>query len=337
MQFNWKIKLAFIAFGIILSLTALEITARILYQKPRGTEFKNLKELRSAMLDESSDDMTSTDQAGANLRGLVAPHLSDEIIYDLIPNLETTFQRAPVKINSCGMRGPERRIAKPPGTFRIALLGDSFAFGWGVRQEEGFAQRLEDNLNRISRGQPNFEILNLGVPGYSTFQEVAKFVETGLDFKPDAVVVFFIENDFGYPFYVHDIHNPGSMLPALTFARLTWKAIDPKIEEQKQRLEAYDPNRALAKLSDICRDLGIPLYFTINPKKGWKGHKKKLWILRERPDIRFISMRQELMEIIERDKIPEKDLTLTFDPHPSALRHALYGQLLTPYFMEYIR
>lgn len=331
---TWKAKLGLIFFGVVLSLVALEICSRIYFKAQKGTEFASLNELRSKMLE--SGDAPAGD-TGSNLRGLVLPHPDDKIIYDLIPNLEITFQRAPVKLNSSGMRSPERTIYKPAKTFRIALLGDSFAFGWGVKQEESFAQILENNLNRISQGNPRFEVLNFGTPGYSTFQEVAKFKESGLDFQPDAVLVFFIENDFGLPFYVRDIYNPGSMMNAMSFARLTWQAIDPKIEEQKLQLTAYDPNKALADLSSVCRNLHIPLYLTINPKKNWQGLKRKLWVLKENPDIRFIAMRQEMQKFIEDNKIPEKDLTLSFDPHPSPLRHEMYGYLLTPTFMEYIK
>lgn len=340
-EVTWKAKLALILFGITLSLVVLEVGLRLFFPPARGTEFADLNEVRKAMLDQTAlapeSNAAQGEPGSANLRGLVAPHPNDNIIYDLIPNLDITFQRAPVHINSCGMRSPERPVRKPENTYRIALLGDSFAFGWGVRQEETFAQVLEDKLNALSEGRPNFEVLNFGIPGYSTFQEVSKFEESGLIFQPDAVLVFFIENDFGLPFYVRDIYNPGSMLSSVSFARLTWKAIDPKIEEQNLKLTAYDPNKALKRLSDICRERGIRLLLAINPKRDWRQHKKKLWVLNERPDIGLVNMRQDLLRVIDEYNIPEKALTLSFDPHPSPLRHSLYGYLLAPSFMDVIK
>ena len=340
-NFTWKVKLFLVLFGVGLSLIALEIFTRLYFKRAQGTEFADLKELRAAMLKDGGGnirgDAQGSGEPSANLRGLVVPHPDDDIIYDLIPGLEIRFQRADVRINSYGMRGPERPVYKGADTFRIALLGDSFAFGWGVEQEETFAQILENTLNRISRGNPNFEVLNFGIPGYSTFQEVAKFKEIGLDFNPDAVLVFFIDNDFGFPFYVRDVYNPGSIMSAVSFARLTWSDAEPEIEEQKEQLTSYDPNRAIRKLHEICKEVGIPLYFTINPRKDWRRHYRKLWILKERPDIRFINMRPELLKAIEDFNIEEKDLTLSFDPHPSPLRHNLYGNLLAQHFMEYIQ
>src|SRR5712692_4422183 len=54
----------------------------------------------------------------------------------------------PVRINSVGMRDHEVAIPKPPCTFRVIGVGDSVMFGYGVRLEEIFLKRLEDQLNR---------------------------------------------------------------------------------------------------------------------------------------------------------------------------------------------
>ena len=279
----------------------------------------------------------NSEVSGANLRAIINPHPDDKIIFDLKPNLDLIFQRVPVHTNSCGMRDKERSVIKPENTYRIALLGDSFAFGWGVEEDKIFARRLENNLNEIAQGKINFEVLNFGVPGYSTFQEVAKFKETGLDFNPDAVLVFFVQNDFGLPFYVKNIYRPGGMLAATEFARLSWKAIDPEIEQQRLQLLGYDPNTALRELSDICREKGIKLFISFNPRKDWVKDRNRLWILKNRKDIQIINFRPNFLGIVQERNIPEADLTLTFDPHPSALRHGLYGDLLTPYFMEAIQ
>src|SRR5262245_15661592 len=48
----------------------------------------------------------------------------------------------PVRINSLGLRGGEIARPKPKGTWRVLVLGDSVAFGWGVREEETFEALL---------------------------------------------------------------------------------------------------------------------------------------------------------------------------------------------------
>ncbi|MBN1461055.1 MAG: hypothetical protein JXA57_16120, partial [Armatimonadetes bacterium] len=55
------------------------------------------------------------------------------------------------RINSLGLRDNEMPRAKPQGTFRILMLGDSMTVGWGVEAEETFSSRLEALLNETSQ------------------------------------------------------------------------------------------------------------------------------------------------------------------------------------------
>jgi len=334
------LRLSLVAFGLVLGLIGAELVLRMMHRPQAGLEFDSLDDLRRTILSgESGTNAQPTEERvrRANLRSIINPHPDDQIIYDLKPNLDLVFQSVQVTTNSCGMRGPERSIPKPPNTIRIALLGDSFAFGWGVAQDKIFAQRLEDNLNRMSGGDPAFEVLNFAVPGYSTFQEVAKFEETGLDFNPDIVLVFFVQNDFGLPFYVRDIARPSGMLAATEFARLSWRAIDPEIKAQRKQLERLNPNAALRRLAEISETRGIKVYLTFNPRKDWIKYKNQLHVLKRRSDIRVISFRREFMHAVKRRQIPSEAVVLPNDPHTSALRHALYGDMLTSYFMEYLQ
>jgi hypothetical protein len=329
-EFGLKAKLFLICFGLALGLGAVEIASGLI-KKPSASEFESLEDLRRTMLAEDSErDPTE----GSSLRAIINPHLDDRIIYDLRPNLNVKFQGVPVRTNSCGMRSPERTVQKQTDTFRLALLGDSFTFGWGVQASHIFPQVLEDNLNRIGAGRRKAEVLNFGVPGYSTFQETSKFLETGLDFNPDAVLIFFIENDFALPFYVRDVYNPGQMLSSSTFVKLSSKLMDDKLREHNMQLKGFDANSALRDLAQVLSDRGIKLYLTFNPKKGWKKWREKLWVLDNRTDINVLDLHPDMVRIIESRQIDKKDLSLPTDPHPSALKHRLLGDLLTPYFME---
>ena len=49
-------------------------------------------------------------------------------------------------ISSAGLRNPEVPVAKPAGVRRIAVLGDSIAFGYWVAEEQVFARQLERML-----------------------------------------------------------------------------------------------------------------------------------------------------------------------------------------------
>lgn len=96
--------------------------------------------------------------------------------------------------NALGFRGPETPLEKPPGTFRIVGVGDSFTFGSGVRRKDTFLAELERRLN-AGGGAPRFEVLNLGVPAYDTEEEAYLLYNRGMRLHPDLVVMCFFLND----------------------------------------------------------------------------------------------------------------------------------------------
>jgi lysophospholipase L1-like esterase len=94
----------------------------------------------------------------------------------------------PIRTNSLGLRGAEIAEAKPPGVFRILALGDSVTFGWGLRGEDAYPNQLASLLATL-RPTQRFEVINAGVSGYGTWQQLLWLQETGLDLQPDVVVV----------------------------------------------------------------------------------------------------------------------------------------------------
>ncbi|HEX2223417.1 MAG TPA: SGNH/GDSL hydrolase family protein, partial [Thermoanaerobaculia bacterium] len=95
--------------------------------------------------------------------------------------------------NRLGYRDRDHAEKKPAGTFRILVLGDSIAAGLGVkRYEETFPAFLEDLLRE--KGIP-VEVLNFGVSGYNTRQEVETLKDKGLRFDPDLVLLAYTLND----------------------------------------------------------------------------------------------------------------------------------------------
>ena len=96
-----------------------------------------------------------------------------------------------------GLRGGAAPIAKrkSPGTYRILLLGDSFTFGVGVRDEDTFARVLERRLNAQGHGSPRVEVMNAAVQGYNTRDEVLYLEHQWLAFQPDLVLIVFYIND----------------------------------------------------------------------------------------------------------------------------------------------
>jgi hypothetical protein len=86
-------------------------------------------------------------------------------------------------INRAGYRGPERALAKPPGKTRVLMLGDSIAYGAGVRDDQTFSALLE--------GRGPYDVVNLAVGGYGTDQELIRLQREGVRFGPDVVMLHF--------------------------------------------------------------------------------------------------------------------------------------------------
>ncbi len=97
-----------------------------------------------------------------------------------------------VRTNSAGYHDVEHSRAKPEGTFRIVVLGDSFVEAVQVTTEENLCRLLEAEL---APDRP-VEVINLGVAGSGTAAEYLRLKDEGLAYAPDLVVlVFTVTND----------------------------------------------------------------------------------------------------------------------------------------------
>lgn len=103
-----------------------------------------------------------------------------------------------VKNNSAGFRDRERSVEKPPGVYRVAMLGDSFTQAMSVSLEKSFTAVAESELTGCSKtgGGPRFEVLNFGIAGFGTAQEYLLLRTRVTAYHPDLVLVaFFTGND----------------------------------------------------------------------------------------------------------------------------------------------
>ena len=126
-----------------------------------------------------------------------------------IPGATVRYRRGEfdnrIHINSLGLRDREFSIAKPPGVFRVLVLGDSFAEGKQVAFEETFAKQLERALG-VRFPRRRWEVVNGGVSGYGTADEIKLFELLGSALQPDLVILAFcvgndIQNNVASPYF----------------------------------------------------------------------------------------------------------------------------------------
>ena len=92
-----------------------------------------------------------------------------------------------VEINRDGWRGPDVQLDHPPGTLRIALLGDSFIEAFEVPFDSTVGEVVERRLTAL-RGSP-VEVLNFGNGGYGTTQEFLTLQHEVWKYSPDLVLL----------------------------------------------------------------------------------------------------------------------------------------------------
>jgi len=108
-----------------------------------------------------------------------------EFFYRLRPGVcvfyNTEF-RTEYRINSLGVRDDEASLAAP----EVILLGDSYAMGWGVEQDETFGALLEVQLGR--------KVLNAGISSFGTVRELMLLDKIDRS-AADTVILQYCDND----------------------------------------------------------------------------------------------------------------------------------------------
>ena len=119
--------------------------------------------------------------------------------FALRPNMEGWYRKegeAYIRINSDGLRDREHEKTKPPGTIRIALLGDSYAEAFPVPLEDSFWAVMENKLRECGAFEgKRIEVINFVVSGYSTAQELITLRERAWEYSPDIVMLAVTTNN----------------------------------------------------------------------------------------------------------------------------------------------
>ncbi len=97
------------------------------------------------------------------------------------------FEGKTYRINSLGLRGEEIKSCKAGK--RILALGNSCTFGWGISYAQTYPERLEALLGG------GCEVINGGIPGYSSFQGRRFFEKELISLQSDIILILFAWND----------------------------------------------------------------------------------------------------------------------------------------------
>jgi lysophospholipase L1-like esterase len=165
--------LALLAFGAAAALALAEAALRLWIPAPQAADLRGLHEFRP--------DRSWLYGLRPGAEGRIAA--TGDVVY---------------RINPDGFRGPRHARPKPPGSWRIVVLGDSVAFGYAVGEAQAFPRVLEASLAERLPGA-GFEVVNLGVGGYNAWNELELLRDVGIGYQPDLVLVQFCINDLNDP------------------------------------------------------------------------------------------------------------------------------------------
>lgn len=273
------------------------------------------------------------------------PHLS----FAHIPNHSAFLMGVPVSINSSGLRDREYTAEKPPGTYRIVMLGDSTTFGWGVAEEQTTAKILEGALNRV--GVPLYsrvEVLNAGVGNYNTVQEFHHYLRYDRAFHPDLVVLEYFINDaepvpverqfplLGHSYLAAFTLSRFDAMLRLTRSRPNWKEYYAGLYNDNL-FGFHAAKEALAQLATATRADGARLLVTILPELHEINDAYPFE--REHRKIKDVldANRIPHIELIEglRGHGPESSLWVTpADDHPNGKANTLIVDQIVPWIQR---
>ena len=195
------------------------------------------------------------------------------LLWRLRPNYD--FGQGFPRLNPQGFRGPD--FAKlPAGVFRIACLGDSVTFG---RPEADFPTLLEQKL---AAAGPPAQVLNFGVPGYSSYQGRRLLGRVLADCHPNLVIILFGWNDHwlakGFP----DAEQHAAPSAAETWlaplrqlrlyqfinharAHLVGQAGQPTAGPPRPRVSPDQYRANLLAMVEMCRQAGVTVIIATAP------------------------------------------------------------------------
>jgi len=262
------------------------------------------------------------------------------------------------RINSLGFRDVEPALEKPPGTFRIIGIGDSFTQGVGAAFEDTYLQVLQHDLN-ASGDLVDVAVMSAGVAGSDPLFGFLLLRDKLLGFEPDLVTLTINSSDFndvvfrgGKERFVSDgtlqyreppgdewLYEHSHFYRFIKMGVLGYDWLHLRDAERKRRtLGAVDDlEEAITDYRDLAHKEGFAFVVILHPMRNE--------LIKERYDLGF----EELTEYLEAEEIPFVDLPSYFhtyldehdvppsslyweiDAHHNAQGYALFAKGLEAY------
>lgn len=317
--------LASLACGFLLVETAVRIWASR-FPPPQIFETRYAQLVESLLLSQHPfyPDVSGADVTNATIWRRFYTYKPGAVFFSVYPDdPRGYFEPGAIMtyvMNAQGFRDQDFRLARTPGVRRVAVVGDSFTLGEGVRFEGIFTERLDGLFRRTG---PPAEVLNFGISGYGSKDEIVLLERTVLPFRPDLVVLAYVLNDIAHA-ELDDLTSgmerakrasPWFRTPSRAVTILAERSWNRTLSQRASELllASYaDPARwgeqraVVAAMDGLIRGAGARLLVVILP--DIRGLARK-----EYP---FAALHRQLADFLTETGIPWMDLRDSFRKHP---------------------
>jgi hypothetical protein len=312
-----------VAFAALL-FVLLELSARVVIFGPSGLDPRKVGVFQ---------DRTPS--------SLVTFETDPRVLFEYRPNLDVFFKLVRFRTNSVGMRDQEYALAKPPNTFRVAVVGSSFTVPIGTEIEDAYHSLLEERFKR-DFAPTTYEFLNFAIFLHAPSQVLATLHHKALRYDPD--LILFAVTSMAAPRLLEkwDRVPPPKKLQVIPvglrsyFVKLVrsrlglGRAVGFKTPEFPKALAGEED--VISELARVGRELDVPVVVVRveldNPEATplEDAVEEKVWA----EGMFYVDTRSPFRGIHPRDK-----WIYELDPHPNAAAHAIIAEVVAKAFEDY--
>ena len=129
-----------------------------------------------------------------NFGSFTRPSTNPELVFELIPSIDVEWWGSRVVADDDGYCRISGEVHEPKDPrAKIALLGDSTAFGWRVEYEETYGEVLRRRL--CADTGLSLALRNFSLPGYQSRQLRVCCQDRVIPWKPDLLILHYDHND----------------------------------------------------------------------------------------------------------------------------------------------
>ena len=258
------------------------------------------------------------------------------------------WHAAYARLNSLGHRDHEWSEKKPAGVRRIAFVGDSFTYGWGINNvKDRFSNIIQRRFEQLQPG--TVEVMNVAWNNWDTLSELKWIQRINATYAVDEVVLCYLPNDMEKIVPVAEDFNParpprstlirtdGSFLLDSLYYRVYVPRVPTVVHYFDWLADAYksetiwqEQESNLGLIISACRDYGVTLRVALLPFLRTSGERYKPERIHARLRRFFDANDVPLVDLLPAVAgYGPNELTVNaHDAHPNELANRLFAEAI---------